>query len=103
MEEKNFAELDANFKSREIGSCKLEFYDGFASPFVLEGFPYIDPEGRRSRLPLNIAAQCDMPGVYPMSMQNNNIIKCSYGYKYKIRRYRNKGYNRSYIRRYRKS
>jgi len=69
MEEKNFAELDANFKSREIGSFKLEFHDGFASPFVLEGFPYIDREGRRSRLPLNIAAQCDMSGVYPMSMQ----------------------------------
>lgn len=69
MEEKNFAELDTNFKSREIGSFKLEFHDGFASPFVLEGFPYIDREGRRSRLPLNIAAQCDMPGVYPMSMQ----------------------------------
>ncbi len=69
MKEKSFAELDANYQSQEIGSCKLEFHDGFALPFALEGFPYIDAEGRRSRLPLDVAAQCDMPGVYPMSMQ----------------------------------
>lgn len=69
MKEKNFAELDANFKSQEIGSCKLEFHDGFSAPFELEGFPYLDTAGRRSRLPLSVAAQCEMPGVYPMSMQ----------------------------------
>ncbi len=69
MQEKNFAELDANFKSQEIGNTKLEFHDGFTAPFALEGFPYIDAEGRRSRLPLDIAKQCDQPGVYPMSMQ----------------------------------
>jgi len=48
----------------------LEFYDGFAFPFVLEGFPYVDTEGRRSRLPLDVAMQCDRPGVFSMSMQD---------------------------------
>lgn len=70
MNEKNFAELDANFKSRTIGNRELEFRDGFAAPFALEGFPYIDGEGRRSRLPLDIARMCDKKeGVFPMSMQ----------------------------------
>lgn len=69
MNEKNFAELDTNFKSRTIGNQELEFRDGFAAPFALEGFPYIDSEGRRSRLPLDVAGMCDKEGVFPMSMQ----------------------------------
>ena len=40
MKEKNFADLDSNFKSREIGETQLNFYNAFAAPFVLEGFPY---------------------------------------------------------------
>ena len=69
MNEKNFAELDANFKSRTIGNRELEFRDGFAAPFALEGFPYIDGEGRRSRLPLDIARMCDKKeGVFPLSL-----------------------------------
>ncbi len=69
MNEKNIAELDANFRSREIGSRELEFHDGFESPFALEGFPFRDAGGRRSRLPLEAARLCDKPGILPMSMQ----------------------------------
>ncbi|MDD3154678.1 MAG: SGNH/GDSL hydrolase family protein [Victivallaceae bacterium] len=74
MQEKDFSTLDANYKSRTIGGNKLNFFDGFASPFVLEGFPYLDAEGRRSRLPLDVAGQCEMPGVVPMSMQGAGEI-----------------------------
>lgn len=74
MKEKNFTELDENFKSRNIGNTMLEFYDGFSTPFSLEGFSYMDTEGHRSRLPLNIARQCEKEGVYPMSMQGAGEI-----------------------------
>ncbi len=74
MKEKNFADLDSNFKSREIGETQLNFYNAFAAPFVLEGFPYQDEQGRRSRLPLSVAAQCEQPGVYPMSMQGSGEV-----------------------------
>ena len=74
MKEKMFSDLDPNFKSREIGETVLNFFDGFSAPFVLEGFPYRDDQGRRSRLPLSVAAQCEKEGVYPMSMQGAGEI-----------------------------
>lgn len=67
--EKDIAEIDSNFKSREIDGRELDFYDGFEPPFALEGFPYRDPEGWRSRLPLEVARQCDKPNLVAMSMQ----------------------------------
>ena len=35
--EKDIAEIDSNFKSREIDGRELDFYDGFEPPFALEG------------------------------------------------------------------
>ncbi len=69
MPEKDFADIDANYKSQTINDKILNFYDGFNSVAELEGFPYIDEEGRRSRVPLDIAKQCEREGVYNMSMQ----------------------------------
>lgn len=49
--EKDIAEIDSNFKSREIDGRELDFYDGFEPPSHWRVFPIpCDPEGRRSRL-----------------------------------------------------
>ncbi len=69
MAEKNFSDLDANYHSQEINGVKLMFQNAFEAPFRLEGFPYLSPDGIRSRLPLETAKKCDMQGVLPMSMQ----------------------------------
>jgi len=74
MPEKDFANIDANYKSQVIGNTTLSFYDGFNSQAELEGFPYIDKLGRRSRVPLDIARQCEREGVFNMSMQGAGEI-----------------------------
>ena len=74
MEEKNFSDLDANFKSQMIANVRLNFHDGFTAPAVLEGFPWLSPDGKRSRLPLDVAGECEQAGVLPMSMQGAGEI-----------------------------
>lgn len=74
MKEKSFADLDANYRSPKIGNRELEFHDAFAAPFVLCGLPYVDAEGHRSRLPLEVARQCLQESVLPMSRQTAGAI-----------------------------
>lgn len=69
MPEKDVASLDANYASAAVAGGDWNYVDGFAAPAVLEGFPYVSPEGVRSRLPLAVAKQCSGDGVFPMSMQ----------------------------------
>jgi len=68
MKAKSFADLDANYKSKDSSGREWEWHDAYAAPFALDGFPYIE-DGKRSRLPLKVARQCAKEGVYPMSQQ----------------------------------
>ncbi|UKI33902.1 MAG: hypothetical protein L6W00_11080 [Lentisphaeria bacterium] len=67
--EKDFSDLDTNYKPQNVNGREMVFHDGFAAPFALEGFPFLDAEGHRSRLPLEAAEQCIRPQVLPMSRQ----------------------------------
>ena len=49
--EKDFSDLDANYKPQCVNGRDMIFHDGFAAPFVLEGVPFVDAEGRHRRLP----------------------------------------------------
>lgn len=53
--EKDFSDLDTNYKPQNVNGREMVFHDGFAAPFALEGFPFLDAEGHRSRLPLEAA------------------------------------------------
>ena len=67
--EKDFSDLDANYKPQCVNGREMLFLNGFAAPFALEGFPYLDEEGQHRRLPRETAAQCIRPGILPMSLQ----------------------------------
>ena len=69
VSEKDFSDLDTNYKPQNVNGREMVFHDGFAAPFALEGFPFLDAEGHRSRLPLEAAEQCIRPQVLPMSRQ----------------------------------
>ena len=66
---REFSDLDANYKPQNVNGREMIFRDGFAAPFVLEGFPFVDAEGRHRRLPQEAAEKCLCPGVLPMSLQ----------------------------------
>ena len=69
MNEKNFAELDTNFKSRTIGNQELEFRDGFAAPRgVCEGSPYI-----------GIRHEIRTGEIYILSRPVNGVQKSRFG------------------------
>lgn len=67
--EKDFSDLDANYKPQCVNGRDMIFHDGFAAPFVLEGVPFVDAEGRHRRLPQEAAEKCLRPPVIPMSLQ----------------------------------
>ena len=55
MQEKNFSDIDPNFKQKnEVGSS-LHYYNVTDGPIILEGLPFTNEDGRRSRLPLKTA------------------------------------------------
>ena len=57
MKEKDFSEIDSNFKQKIELETALRYHDVTASPIVLEGLPFVNEDGRRSRLPLKTAEQ----------------------------------------------
>lgn len=53
---KDFSELDPNYKDRKPDSDGLVWCDAFAAPVVLEGAPFRNADGSRTRFPIDL---CD--------------------------------------------
>ena len=56
MKAKNFADVDTNFKQVSNAGTPLLYLDVLEKPIALEGLPFLNEDGRRSRLPRKTAA-----------------------------------------------
>ena len=55
MKEKQFSDIDSNFKQKNEVCSSLNYYNVKEGPIILEGLPFTNEDGRRSRLPLKTA------------------------------------------------
>ena len=55
VKEKDFSDIDPNFKQKNEHEFHLEYHDVVEAPIVLEGLPFVNDDGRRSRLPRKTA------------------------------------------------
>ena len=57
--EKDFSNLDRNYKNTSINGLELEFHPGYEAPIRVEGFPFTRPDGRPCRIPEDIVKRCE--------------------------------------------
>ena len=57
--ERDFSELDKNYRNASVDGVELEFHPGFEAPVKLEGFPFVSADGRLCRIPDDIVARCE--------------------------------------------
>lgn len=75
MEEKKVSDIDPNFKQKtEIGSS-LIYFDAAKAPIVLEGLPFLNEDGRRSRLPRKTAEKMVTRRVGPAMQTAGGLVR----------------------------
>lgn len=57
--EKDFSNVDRNYKNTSINGLELEFHPGYEAPIRVEGFPFTRPDGRFCRIPEDIVKRCE--------------------------------------------
>lgn len=71
---KDFTDLDTNYKNKPVVEGGLVWYDAFQSPLALEGAPYLNADGSRTRFPLAAAPKMRCARNYEvMSVQTAGV------------------------------
>ena len=75
MEEKNFSDIDPNFKQKTEAGSALKYHSVAEGPVVLEGLPFVNEGGRRSRLPLATAKIMLRPVEGPAMQTAGGVVR----------------------------
>jgi len=61
---KDFTDLDPNYKNKAVKLDGLLWYNALETPFVLEGAPFTDKNGVRTRFPMELTEKMTHPKAY---------------------------------------
>lgn len=61
---RDFTDIDPNFKNREVKLGGLSWCDAFKDPLVLEGAPFRNDDGTRTRFPMALVPKMKRPSKY---------------------------------------
>lgn len=49
---RDFSDLDPNYKNKAVQADGMDWYDAFSAPLVVEGAPFVNADGSRTRFPM---------------------------------------------------
>ena len=75
MKEKNISDIDSNYKDEANTGSSLQFHDVMNAPIALEGLPFLNEDGRRSRLPLKTAELMAKKRLGPAMQTAGGLIR----------------------------
>lgn len=61
---RDFTELDSNYRNKALKLDGLCWFNALEAPFVLEGAPFADTNGVRTRFPMELTEKMTHPGAY---------------------------------------
>ena len=75
MEERNFSDIDPNFKQKTDVASSLKYHVAEKGPIMLEGLPFVNEDGRYSRLPLATAKLMHRPAEGPAMQTTGGLVR----------------------------
>ncbi len=75
MKEKDFSDIDSNFKQKTVIGSSLRYFDVTSAPIALEGLPFVNEDGRSSRLPRKTAELMRNHCVGPAMQTAGGVVR----------------------------